>query len=146
MELGPALASNDVVGGEWKNVPKKLLSLSLWHRVYFGRVQDVNVPIHLKEAEAALFVANHLVRGGNDGQGKRHSILGHSMTLSYVLGKGRASNPQLLAIARKWAWISLAGDLMLVYRWIPSEYNVADRDSRRLEENHILCETADTTC
>ena len=67
-------------------------------------------------------------------------ILGDSMTLSYVLGEGRASNPQLLAIARKWACISLAGDLMLVYR----EYNVADRDSRRWEENHILCETADT--
>ena len=57
------------------------------------------------------------------------------------VGKGRASNPQLLAIARKWAC-----DLMLVYRWIPSEYNVADRDSRRYEENHILCEIADTIC
>ena len=68
------------------------------------------------------------------------------MTLSYVLGKGRASNPQLLAIARKWACISMAGDLMLVHRWIPSEYNVADRDSRRWEENHMLCETADTPC
>ena len=40
----------------------------------------------------------------------------------------------------------MAGDLTLVYRWIPSEYNVADRDSRRWEENHILCETADTPC
>ena len=68
------------------------------------------------------------------------------MTLSHVLGKGRANNPQLLAIARKWDCISMVGDLMLVYRWIPSEYNVADRDSRRCEENHTLCETADTLC
>ena len=125
---------------------KKLLSPSLWHRVYCGRLQDVKVPIHLKESEAALFVAKHLVRGKNDRHGKRHLILGDSMTLSYVLGKGRASNPQLLAIARKWACISMSGDLMLVYRWIPSEYNVADRDSRRWEENHILFETVDTTC
>ena len=76
-------------------MPKKLLSHSLWSRVYCGRVQDENAPIHLKEAEAALFVAKHIVRGRNDGQGKRHLILGDSMTLSYVLGKGRASNPRL---------------------------------------------------
>ena len=114
---------------------KNFFSPSLWHRVYCGRVQDVDAPIHLKEAEASLFVAKHLARGKNDGQGKRHLILGDSMTLSNVLGKGRASNPQLLAIARKWACISMASDLMLVYRWIPSEYNVADRDSRRWEEN-----------
>ena len=144
-ELALADMSNEVVGGEWKNVPKKLLSLSLWHRVCCGRVQDVNVPIHLKEAEASLFVSKHMVRGRNDGQEKRHLILGDSMTLSFVLGQGRASDPQHLAIARKWACMSMAGDLLLVYRWIPSEYHVADRDSRRWEENHILCETADTT-
>ena len=46
---------------EWKNVQKKLLSPSLWHRVYCGRVQDVNAPIYLKEAEAALIVAKHFV-------------------------------------------------------------------------------------
>ena len=105
---------DEVVGGEWKNVPKKLHSPSLWSRVYCGRVQDIDVPIHLKEAEAALFVAEHIVRGSSDGKGKRHLILGDSMTLSYVLGKGRASNPRLLAIARKWACISMAGDLLLV--------------------------------
>ena len=73
-------------------------------------------------------------------------ILGDSMTLSYVLGKGRASNPRLLAIARKWACISMAGDLLLVYRWIPSEYNVADRDSRRWEDDDLPCETNDKSC
>ena len=67
-ELALADVSNDDVGRERKNVPQKLLSLSLWHRVRCGRVQDVNVPIHFKEAEAALFVAKHLFRGENDGQ------------------------------------------------------------------------------
>ena len=129
-----------------ENVPKKLLSPSLWSRVYCGRVQDLDVPIHLKEAEAALFVAKHIVRGRNHGQGKLHLILGDSMTLAYVLGKGRASNPRLLAIARKWACISMAGDLLLVYRWIPSEYNVADRDSRRWEDDDLPCETDDRPC
>ena len=58
-ELALADVCNEVVGGEWKNAPKKLIS----HRVYCGRVQDVNVPIHLKEAEAALVIAKHLDRG-----------------------------------------------------------------------------------
>ena len=131
----------EVFGGEWKNVPKKLLSPSHLSRVYCGRVQNVDVPIHLKEADAALFVAKHLVRGGNNGQGKRHLILGDSMTLSCVLGKGRSNHPRLLAIARKWACISMAGDLLLVYRWIPSSYNVAAQDSRRWEDNDLPCET-----
>ena len=137
---------DEVIGGEWKNVPRKLLSPSLWSRVYCGRVQDVDMPIHLKEAEAALFVAKHLVRGSNDGQGKRHLVLGDSMTLLYVLGKGRARDPRLLAIARKWACISMAGDLLLVYRWIPSEYNVADKNSRRWEDDDLPCETTDKSC
>ena len=104
---------------------------SLWRRVYCGQVADLSVPIHLKEAEAALFVAKHLVRSGNGGQGQRHLVLGDSMALSYVLEKGRACDSRLLAVARKWACISIAGDLLLVYRWIPSEFNVADADSRR---------------
>ena len=113
---------------------RKLLSPSLWHRVYCGRVHDLSAPIHLKEAEAALFVAKHLVRSRNDGQGQRHLVLGDSTTL-YVLGKGRASDsdPLRLAVARKWACISIAGDLLLVRRWIPSEFFVADTDSRRWE-------------
>ena len=145
-ELALTDVQDEVVGREWTNVPKTLLSPSHWSRVCCGRVQNVDVPIHLKEAEAALFVAKHLVQGGNNGQGKRHLILGDSMTLSYVLGKGRANNPRLLAIAQKWACISMAGDLLLVYRWIPSEYNVADKDSRRWEDNDLQCETTDQSC
>ena len=63
------------------------------------------------------------------------------MALSYVLGKGRASDSRLLAVARKWACISVAGDLLSVYRWIPREFNVADADSIRWEngdETHGL--------
>ena len=145
-ELALADVQDEVVGGEWKNVPKKLLSPCRWSRVYCGRVQNVDVPIHMKEADAALFVAKHLVRCSNNGQGRRHLIFGDSMTLSYVLGKGRASDPRLLAIARKWACISMAGDLLLGYRWTPSEYNVADKDSRRWEDNNLLCETTDLSC
>ena len=63
------------------------------------------------------------------------------MTLSVVLGKGRTSDPRLLPIARKWACISVAGDLLLVYRWIPS---VADKDSRRWEGEYDADEVQDT--
>ena len=120
--------SDDVVYGQWKNVPSKWLSPSLWRCVYCGQVSDLSVPNHLKEAEAALFVAKHLVRSGNSGQGQRHLVLGDS-----VLGKGRASDSR--PVARKWACISIAGDFLLVHRWIPSDINVADADSRRWEND-----------
>ena len=38
-------------------------------------------------------------------------------------------------MARKWACISIAGDLLLVYRWIPSEFNVGGADSRRWQND-----------
>ena len=123
--------SDDVGHGEWKKCAEEIISPSLWRRVYCGRVNALSVPIHLKESEGAPFVAEHLVRSGNGGQGQRHLVLGDSMKLSYVFGKGRACDSRLLAVARKWSCISIAGDLLLVYRWIPSEFNVADADSGR---------------
>ena len=65
-------------------------------------------------------------------QEQRHLVRGVSMALSYVLTKGRASDSRHLAVARKWACISFAGDL---YGWIPSQFNVADADSRRWEND-----------
>ena len=122
-------------------MPRKLLPPSLWHRVYCGRVHDLSAPIHLEEAEAAPFVAKHLMKSRNDGQAQRHLVLGDSMTLSFVLSKGRAGDPRLLAVARKWACISIAGDLLLVCRWIPCECNGADIYSRRWENEHESCDT-----
>ena len=110
---------------------------SCFHHHLCRRVQvaDSSVPIHLKESKAALFVAKHLVRSGNGGQGQRHMVLGDSMALSYVLGKGGAGDSRFLAVARKRACIFIAGDFELVYRWIPSEFNVADANSRRWEND-----------
>ena len=109
-------------------MPRKSLSPSLWRSVHCGQVND-------------LSVAKHLVSSGNGGQGQRHMVLGDSMALSSVFGKGRASDSRLLAVARKWACISIAGDLLLVYRWIPSEFNVADTDSRRWENDGETCDS-----
>ena len=49
-ELALADVGDEVTGGDWKNVARKLLSPPLWHRVYCGRVHDLSAPIHLKEA------------------------------------------------------------------------------------------------
>ena len=51
----------------------------------------------------------------------------------YVLGQGRASDLQLLGVARSGVAISLAGHLMLVYIWIPSEQSVAEGDRGKLD-------------
>ena len=99
------------------------------------KVVDLSVPIHLKEVEAALFVVKLLLRSRNDGQGQQHLVLEDRVTLSCVLGKGRVSDSRLLSLTRKWICISIAGDLLLVYRWIPLVFNVADSDSRRWEND-----------
>ena len=81
-----------------------------------------------------LWVAKHLVRS-RMGQGWRHLVLGDNMSVALVCGKGRASDKKLLVFVRKWAAIQLAANLVLVYRWVPSEFNVADEDSRRWEQS-----------
>ena len=128
-----AQEENSLGTGGWPEVPRRLLRPGRWRLVHAGRVRDSAQPIHLKEGEAALIVAKRLVRAVGGGQGQRHLLLGDNMSVACALGKGQATDPALLAVTREWAALQLAGDMQIAYRWIPSEFNTADRDSRRWE-------------
>ena len=47
-----------------------------------------------------------------------------------ALEKGRSSDPRILGICRRWASLCLACGVRMRVRWIPSEINVSDHDSR----------------
>ena len=49
----------------------------------------------------------------------------------FLSGKGRASHVRLLRMTGKRQAVSLTLNLLLVFRWIPCEYNVTDGESRK---------------
>ena len=60
-ELALVDGSNEVNGGECENVSSNILSSLLRHSVLSDDVQDVDIPIHLEEVEAALFIVKLLI-------------------------------------------------------------------------------------
>jgi hypothetical protein len=65
--------------------------------------------------------------------GKRVLLLTDSTNVAGALTKGRSSSPMLLRRLRAIAAFSLAWDLQVFCRWIPSGANPADEPSRRFE-------------
>ena len=49
------------------------------------------------------------------------------------LEKGPSCNGHLLSICRRWCALSVATGIKVRVRWIPSEWNLSDRDSRLWE-------------
>lgn len=89
------------------------------------------------EARAALHAIRHAVRS-KSGFGMRHVILTDSMTAAVAYDKGRASSYKLRRVLEQASALTLASGSMFRMRWIPSEWNPADRPSRRVNRNNFL--------
>ena len=53
--------------------------------------------------------------------------------MCFALEKGRADDPAVLNICRRWGALSSACNIRTRVRWLPSELNPSDQDSRRWE-------------
>ena len=53
--------------------------------------------------------------------------------MCFALEKGRADDPAVLNICRRWGALTLACNIRTRVRWLPSELNPSDKDSRRWE-------------
>ena len=74
----------------------------------------------------AVSRAAHL-RAGREG---RILILCDNLAVVLAACRYRARDFKLFVILRRIASLALARDLRISFRWIPSEYNTADDDSR----------------
>ena len=98
-------------------------------------------PEHITLLEGRGFVAalRHKLRACRS-FGKRHLHLGDNLGMVLLAEKGRSNAYGLLRVCRRLCALALAADCNFIYRWIPSELNVADHASRqweplRLEQN-----------
>ena len=73
----------------------------------------------------------HLMLLCQGGQGGATLDSWRQRVACFLSEKGRASHVRLLRMTGKWPAVSLTLNLLLVFRWIPCEYNVTDGESRK---------------
>lgn len=126
------------VFGEWEvdpafpDVPHEYMREEHWHLLWNSRIH-FREPVHLIEARSVLGAMKHRCRDHRR-HGRRLVVLNDNMSVILALQKGRCSSYPLLRLVRRvWAH-SLASGIRLHPRWVPSERNVADKDSRKWEK------------
>ena len=86
--------------------------------------------ITLMEAKTRTFNVRHIARKAAN-HGHKHLLCGDNMSTICMGTKGRASDHGMLVESRKVCAISLAANLTIVDRWIPTRKNVSDAASRK---------------
>ena len=117
----PELASKfQAVGFEFVDRSWKLVGRHRWLR-------EESMPVF--EARATQYAVRHSLRTvGN--QQTRFVILTDSMTAAVSFDKGRSQGFRLRRVLQQTAALCLGSGLCFRSRWIPSEWNPADRPSR----------------
>ena len=116
-------------------VPSRLLRPEDWNVVSKYPVYSPQFIIKL-EGKALFFAVKHALRFAAN-FGCRLSLLVDCMSLCLASTKGRSSSPNLLHVGRKFACLSLATNMRIVTRAIPSELNIADGPSRGLNSLQV---------
>ena len=110
-------------------IERELLAEADWSLVFKGRwVKSENTL--LTEGRALLWGVKHKLRSCS-AFGRRHVFLVDNLPLALAAAKGRAGSPILAPILRSLCAHSFASGSRFSVRWLPSEYNPADRPSRR---------------
>ncbi|CAK0874630.1 unnamed protein product [Prorocentrum cordatum] len=112
-------------------VPKENLVGPTWTKVVRSFWNDEE-PIFCLEARAGLLAVRHKLRAVSS-FGKTHLHLGDSMTAILAFEKGRAKHRGLLGACRRLLALSVASNTRHHFRWVPSELNPSDPDSRYFE-------------
>ena len=85
--------------------------------------------IFMLEARAGILALRRKTRCVSE-HGKRHLLIGDSMTAILAFQKGRASHHGLLRMRRRLCGLSIASNSQVCWRWLASELNPADGPSR----------------
>lgn len=119
-------------------VPKKHLQKDLWHDVFAVHMTHPE-HISLLEGRGVVAALRHKFRSSFEFN-RKHLHFSDNLAVALLAAKGRSNNFQMLRVSRRIAALLLATGSWLSVRWIPSEYNVADRASRQwehLRDSHV---------
>ena len=124
---GEVLGDVDLVD-DFPEIPAKYMDRSQWYLLWRSKMR-FKEPVHLIEARSILGAVRHRARDPSK-HGKHIVVLNDNMSVVLAMQKGRCSNYGLLRILRRTAAHCFAAGIRLRVRWLPSERNVADEDSR----------------
>ncbi|CAL1154679.1 unnamed protein product [Cladocopium goreaui] len=119
-------------------VPKKHLQKDLWHDVFAVHMTHPE-HISLLEGRGVVAALRHKFRSSFEFN-RKHLHFSDNLAVALLAARGRSNNFQMLRVSRRIAALLLATGSWLSVRWIPSEYNVADRASRQwehLRDSHV---------
>ena len=129
MQMHGRSASNYSHNDAFPEIPPRFLSPSRWKTVGLGKWGNTQEHITLKEGRALVLALRRLSRTSRH-RGKRHLVFLDNIALAFAVRKGRAHTYDMLRVMQQVGSISLAANLGLSVRWVPSEYNPADGPSR----------------
>ncbi|CAE7252533.1 AMY1.1 [Symbiodinium necroappetens] len=114
---------------EFVEVPFQLMKPSRWHTAKIGMWKNTSEHISLKEGRCLVLALRRLSRDSKQ-RGRKLLIFVDNLALGMAVSKGRAHDFHMLRVCQQVAAISLASDLFIRPRWVPSEVNPADGPSR----------------
>ena len=124
----------DEIKEEWdldenfKEVPLPFLRRSAWE-VRLAGPWAYRAAVHIGEARAGVMSVGLLAKDVSN-HGRRHLVIGDNLGVTLAFERKRASAFPLLVQIRRLASLSLATNMFIAWRWVPSEYNAADQPSR----------------
>eukprot|EP00435_Cladocopium_sp_Y103_P024584 s857_g6.t1 len=131
-DLAHGSLEDTISSSGFDEVPLKLLSPGDW-TVVWSRPWNFKDNILHTEALALVWSIEHSLRSCRN-VGKRLLFLSDNLPLTLSACKGRGKSGFLTKPLRKACALALATGSKLHVRWIPSEWNVADRPSRALSQ------------
>lgn len=126
-ELGFAKAVSSGGSKNFQTVPFDVVDRQ-WRVVGRHRwLREESMPVY--EARASQYAIRHALRNTSN-FGRRFIILTDSMTAAVSFDKGRANSFRLRRVLQQTCALALATGTFFRSRWVPSEWNPADRPSR----------------
>ncbi|CAK0899033.1 unnamed protein product, partial [Prorocentrum cordatum] len=115
---------------DFPEVPREMIELR-WSVVGRFPWRRKGESIAVYEARATLYGFRHLLRSSRN-LGKHVVVLGDSQSTARAVTRFRSDSRSMMRVTQAIAALSLATGSALHYRWLPSEWNVADSPSRGL--------------
>eukprot|EP00435_Cladocopium_sp_Y103_P020803 s2513_g5.t1 len=110
-------------------VPPNVLDPKDWKTAKIGIWNDQKQHITLKEGKAFILGVRRITRNSRL-RGHKILYLVDNLALALAISKGRAHDFGMLRICQQYAALSLASNVFVRVRWVPSEFNPADGPSR----------------
>ena len=125
--LPPEIANNRF----FPEVPLSVIKPARW-RCLWAAPYHLPEAMHVKEGRTVVAAVRHFVRKVRN-FGHRVLILNDNLSVVLAVSKGRCADYSLLRLCQQLCALCFACDIRVYVRWLPSELNSADADSRRWE-------------